>query len=255
MAVPAPLIDAIRFLTIVQVRDTGSAAAPDWLARAMKYFPLVGAGIGLASALVLLLANELWSPTVAALLAVMASIIATSALHEDGLADTADAFGGGWTVEKRLAIMKDSRIGTYGALALGLGVALRVAAVADMPMWAGPAALIAAHAAARAVPALVMNHLSYAGDTAAMKVSYMEAPVRPDEIRFALGVVALAALPLALLSLKAVVAGWLCGAVLAWLLTKWSRRLIGGYTGDVLGAVEQVCEIGFLLGVAAALNT
>jgi adenosylcobinamide-GDP ribazoletransferase len=254
MALPAALIDAIRFLTIVRVRDTESARTPDWLARAMKYFPVVGAGIGVVSALVLLLANELWSPVISALLAVMASIALTSALHEDGLADTADAFGGGWTIEKRLAIMKDSRIGSYGALALGLGVALRVAAVADMPMWAGPAALIAAHAAARAVPAFVMNHLSYAGDTAAMKVSYAEAPVRPDEIRFALVVTALAALPLAFVSLKAVVVGWIYGALLAWLLTKWSRRLIGGYTGDVLGAVEQACEIGFLLGVAAAMN-
>ncbi|CAN5395263.1 adenosylcobinamide-GDP ribazoletransferase [soil metagenome] len=254
MALPDPLIDAIRFLSIVHVRDTGSASAPDWLARAMKYFPVVGAGIGLASAIVLLVANELWSPVISALLAVTTSIVLTSALHEDGLADTADAFGGGWTIEKRLAIMKDSRIGSYGALALGLAVALRVAAISEMPMWAGPAALIAAHAAARAMPALVMNHLSYAGDTAAMKVSYMEAPVRPAEIRFALIVVALAALPLALVSLKAVLAGWICGAVLAWLLTKWSRRLIGGYTGDVLGAVEQVCEIGFLLGVAAAMS-
>ena len=254
MRLPGDLLNAIRFLTIVRVPDTESATAPDWLARAMKYFPVVGAGIGLASAIVLLLANELWGTVISALLAITTSIVLTSALHEDGLADTADAFGGGWTAEKRLAIMKDSRIGSYGALALGLGVALRVAAVSDMPMWAGPAALIAAHATARAVPAFVMNHLGYAGDTAAMKVSYMEAPVRPGEIRFALGVVALAALPLALVSLKAVLAGWACGALLAWLLTKWSRRLIGGYTGDVLGAVEQVGEIGFLLGVAAMFS-
>jgi adenosylcobinamide-GDP ribazoletransferase len=255
MALPDPLVDAIRFLTIMRVRDTESASAPDWLARAMKFFPLVGAGVGLASALVLLIANELWSPVVSALLAVAASIVLTSALHEDGLADAADAFGGGWTVEKRLAIMKDSRIGTYGALALGIGVALRVAAIADMPMWAGPAALIAAHAAARAMPAFAMNHLGYAGETAAMKVNYAEVAVRPDEIRFGLVVVAVAALPLALVSLKAVLVGWICGAVLAWLLAKWSRRLIGGYTGDVLGAVVQVCEIGFLLGVAGALST
>ena len=148
MRMPNALLDAIRFLTIVRVRDTESAMAPDWLARAMKYFPAVGAGIGLCSAIVMLLANEFFSPVIAALLAVTTSIVITSALHEDGLADTADSFGGGWSVEKRLAIMKDSRIGTFGALALGIGVALRVVAVSDMPMWAGPAALIAAHAAA-----------------------------------------------------------------------------------------------------------
>ncbi len=253
MRLPAPLLDAIRFLTIVRVPD-GEAMAPDWLARAIKYFPVVGAGIGLVSAAVLMIANEFWSPVISALLAVTTSIVLTSALHEDGLADTADSFGGGWSVEKRLAIMKDSRIGTFGALALGLGVALRVAAVADMPMWAGPAALIAAHAAARAVAAFVMNHLRYAGDTAAMKVSYAEAPVRSEELWFALSVVALAALPLALISLTAVAVGLLGGALLAFALARWSRRLIGGYTGDVLGAVEQMFEIGFLLGVVAAMG-
>ena len=254
MRLPDSLLDAIRFLTIVRVRNTESAMAPDWLARAMKYFPVVGAGIGLVSALVLLIANEFVSPVIAALLAVTAGIILTSALHEDGLADTADAFGGGWTIEKRLAIMKDSRIGSYGALALGLGVALRVAAISDMPMWAGPAALIAAHAAARAAPAFVMNRLRYAGNTAAMKVSYAEAPVRSGELRFALVVVLLAMLLLALISLSTVLVGLLCGAALAFVLTRWSRHMLGGYTGDVLGAVEQVFEIGFLLGVVAALS-
>jgi adenosylcobinamide-GDP ribazoletransferase len=254
MHLPDPLVDAIRFLTIVRMRDTESAMAPDWLARAMKYFPVVGAGIGLMSAVVLLLANEFFSPVIASLMAVTASIVLTSALHEDGLADTADAFGGGWTIEKRLAIMKDSRIGSYGALALGLGVALRVAAISDMPMWAGPAALIAAHAAARAGPAFVMNHLAYAGDAAAMKVSYAEAPVRSNELTFALIMVLLAALPLALISLSAVITGVLCGAALAFLLARWSRKMLGGYTGDVLGAAEQMFEIGFLLGVAAAMS-
>ncbi|MDB5503016.1 MAG: cobalamin-5-phosphate synthase, partial [Tardiphaga sp.] len=229
MRLPGELLNTIRFLTIVPVPDAVGEMAPDWLARAMKYFPVVGAGVGLVSAIVLLLANEFWSPVIAALLAVVASIIVTGAFHEDGLADTADSFGGGWSVEKRLTIMKDSRIGTYGALALGLGVALRVAAIADLPMWAGPAALIAAHAAARAAPAFVMNHLSYAGDTASMKVSYVEAPVRSNELWFALVAMTLAALPLAAISFKAVVIGLLCGAALAAVLARWSRRLLGGY--------------------------
>ena len=254
MPLPANLVHAIRFLTVLRVPDSGETMAPDWLARAMKYFPLVGAGIGLLSALVLLLADRLWGPTIAALLAVAASIILTSALHEDGLADTADAFGGGWTVDKRLAIMKDSRIGTYGALALGLGVALRVAVLAALPPMAAAATLIALHAAARVMPALVMNNLAYAGDTAAMKVSYAETPVRSGELQFALAIAVLAALPLMWVSLTSVITGWICGALLAMLLAAWSKRLIGGYTGDVLGAVEQVCEIGFLLGVLAVVS-
>lgn len=248
------LLNAIRFLTVLPVPATSVAQEADWLARAMKYFPIVGVGIGAASAIVFLVASEFWSPLIAALLAVTTSIVITSALHEDGLADTADSFGGGWTIEKRLAIMKDSRIGTYGALALGLGTALRIAALAALPIWAGAAALTAAHAAARAMPAFVMNRLPYSGDTTTMKVSYADAPLRSDELIFALIVVALASIPLAFVSVASLIAGLLLGAALAALLALWSRRLIGGYTGDVLGAVEQLFEIGFLLGVAALIK-
>jgi len=248
------LLNAIRFLTVLPTPQSNDALASDWLSRAMKYFPLVGAGIGFVSALVFVVAHQFWSPLISAILAVTTSIALTSALHEDGLADTVDAFGGGWTVERRLAIMKDSRIGTYGALALGLGCALRVAALSSLPLWAGAAALIAMHAAARAMPAFVMNRLVYAGDTSAMKVSYAEAPVRSDEVTFLLITAFIAAIPLALISFKSVVIGLLLGALLGALLARAAKRLIGGYTGDVLGAIEQLFEIGFLLGVAAVLR-
>ena len=93
-------------------------------------------------------------------------------LHEDGLADTADGFGGGWSVEKRLAIMKDSRIGAYGALALCSALRCGWRHWRTCRYGPRPRRLIAAHAAARITPAFVMNALPYAGDTAAMKVSY-----------------------------------------------------------------------------------
>jgi len=246
--------NALRFMTIIPVASSDAATAPDWLSRCVKYFPVVGIGIGIASALAWLLAGKIWGPGIAALLAVATSIIVTGGLHEDGLADTADSFGGGRSLEKRLAIMKDSRIGAYGALALGFGVALRVAALAELPLWAGAAALVAAHAAARVTPALVMKRLSYAGDTAAMKVSYADAPVSTSEVQFALVVAACALLPLAFVSIPSVISGLLLGAALAAGLAAWARKLIGGYTGDVLGAVEQVFEIGFLLGVAAVIR-
>lgn len=246
--------NAVRFLTILPVRSVPGEMAPDWLTRCLKYSPLVGAGIGLASSLVWLIANELWDSTIAALLAIAASIVLTGALHEDGFADTFDGFGGGWSIEKRLTIMKDSRIGTYGALALGLGVALRIAALAALSPWAGAAVLIAAHAAARAAPSFVMLKLSYSGDVAAMKVPYVQSRPRADELLFVLVVTAAAAVPLALISVISIAAGWICGAVLAAALAAWSRRLIGGYTGDVLGAIEQMFEIGFLLGAAAVLG-
>lgn len=248
------LLNAIRFLTVMPTPPADEAPAPDWLARAMKYFPLVGAGIGLVSALVFIVAHQFWSPLMAAILAVTTSIALTSALHEDGLADTVDAFGGGWTVERRLAIMKDSRIGTYGALALGLGCALRIAALCSLPLWTGAAALIAMHAAARAMPAFVINHMAYAGDTSAMKVSYAETPIGGGEIMVLLITALLATIPLAFISFRSVVIGLLIGALCGAWLARSAKRLIGGYTGDVLGAVEQLFEIGFLLGIAAVIR-
>jgi adenosylcobinamide-GDP ribazoletransferase len=247
-------LNALRFLTILPVPSSATAQEPDWLSRCVKYFPLVGIGIGLASAAMWCLAGEIWGPVIAALLAVVTSIVVTGALHEDGLADTADGFGGGWTVEKRLTIMKDSRIGAYGALALSFGIALRIAALADWPLWTGVAALVAVHAAARITPAFVLSRMAYKGDVAAMKVAYEESPIRSDEFRFALMVVIVALLPLAFVSFTAVASGLLLGGALAAALAAWSRRLIGGYTGDVLGAIEQVFETGFLLGVAAVIQ-
>ncbi|MDR3484904.1 MAG: adenosylcobinamide-GDP ribazoletransferase [Bradyrhizobium sp.] len=247
-------LNALRFMTIVPVPSSETAIAPDWLSRCARYFPVVGIGVGLVSAVVLLLADRIWSPVVASLLAVAASILVTGALHEDGLADTADGLGGGSSVEKRLAIMKDSRIGTYGTLALAFSLSLRVAALADMPSWTAAAALISAHAAARITPAFVMNALPYAGDTAAMKVSYVDASVSTHDRRFALVVVLCALLPLAFISILSLISGLLVGAALAAPVTYWARKRINGYTGDVLGAIEQMFEIGFLLGVAAVVG-
>jgi adenosylcobinamide-GDP ribazoletransferase len=247
-------MNALRFMTIVPVPSSDDAVAPDWLSRCAKYFPVVGIGIGLASAVVILLADRIWSPVVASLLAVATSMAITGALHEDGLADTADGLGGGSSVEKRLAIMKDSRIGTYGTLALAFSLSLRVTALADMPVWTAAAALISAHAAARVTPAFVMNALPYAGDTAAMKVSYIDVSISAHDRGFALIVVLCALLPLAFVSILSVISGLLFGAALAAALTLWARKRINGYTGDILGAIEQVFEIGFLLGVAAVIR-
>lgn len=250
----AQLLDAIRFLTILPVSDADRAPEPDWLTRAMTFFPIVGVGIGVIAASMLTLGASLFGPLLGALLAVAASIAVTGALHEDGLADTFDSFGGGWTVARRLEIMKDSRIGTYGALALGLGVALRVAALALLPLWAALAALVACHAAARATPGFVKRKLTYAGDVSGMKVNYADTPMRQDELVLVLVSVGLAALPLLLVSPLALIAGLLLGAAFAAAMAVWARRLLGGYTGDVLGATEQMFEIGFLLGAAAVLT-
>lgn len=246
-------LNAVQFLTLVPVRSPATLD-DDWLLRAAKYFPVVGACIGLFSALVLFLASIAWSGIVPALLAVAVSIALTGALHEDGLSDTADGLGGGRSVQARLDIMKDSRIGVYGTLVLGLGVALRVGALASLPPLVGMAALFAAHSAARFPPIIVLRTLKHTGDPASAKVSYLGRPVSGGEVLFGALVVLLALLPLAAWSIPAALVALLLGALPVIWLCRLARRLVGGYTGDILGAVEQVFEIGFMLGVAAVLG-
>jgi adenosylcobinamide-GDP ribazoletransferase len=245
--------NALRFLTVLPAPRV-DRVDDDWLIRAAKYFPLVGVIVGLCSAIVLLLAGKIWSGVLPPLLAIAAGIAFTGALHEDGLADTADGFGGGRSRESRLTIMKDSRIGTYGALALGLTMALRVAALAALPPSIGAAALIAAHAGGRLAAAAAMTTLSYAGDPVATKLTYTDAPLRSSEIALAVIFLLAAWLPLARTGILATFIGLLSGAVPAGWLVDRARRLIGGYTGDVLGAIEQVFEVGFLLGVAGVIR-
>jgi adenosylcobinamide-GDP ribazoletransferase len=245
--------NALRFLTVIPA-PSADHVEDDWLMRSAKYFPLVGIIVGCFSAIVLLFAGKIWNGLLPPLLAVAAGIALTGALHEDGLADTADGFGGGRSRQSRLAIMKDSRIGTYGTLALGLTVALRVAVLATLPPWIGAAALIAAHAGGRLAAAAVMTTLPYAGDPAATKLNYTEAPLRPAEIALAAILLLAALLPLAQTGIFAALIGLLFGAALAGWLVDLAGKLLGGYTGDVLGATEQLFEVGFLLGVAGVLR-
>jgi adenosylcobinamide-GDP ribazoletransferase len=246
-------LDAVRFLTRLPV-PAADQIEPDWLARSARYFPLVGVLVGLVSAGALLLASELWTGVLPALLAVTASILVTGALHEDGFADTADGFGGGRTTEQRLTIMKDSRLGAYGALALGLGTALRVAALASMPVYAAAAALIGAHAGSRLAAAVVMHAYSYAGDPTARRIAHASDRLRAAELVLAVVVSVAALMPLLLITVPGSLVAAATGGLLALGIARLARQLIGGYTGDVLGAAEQSFEIGFFLGAATILS-
>lgn len=239
---------AAQFLTRLPLPAT--PYDPGWLPRAAKYFPLAGGLVGLVSGLVLVAASHLWPMPIPALLAIGAAILVTGALHEDGLADTADSFGA-FTREKRLAIMKDSRIGTFGVLALALGLALRAAALWTMPAWTGLAALVAAGAGGRLAAVLLMAAAPYAGDRSASRIAHAPARPRGSEIGVAL-VLGLA--PLALLPPGRVGLALGLGAAAALLLAVRVCRGLGGYTGDVLGAVVVVFETAFLLGAARVLS-
>jgi adenosylcobinamide-GDP ribazoletransferase len=224
-----------------------AAATPltgDALARAAWAFPLAGLLVGLIGALAYGLAHKLGLPAwPAAALAVAATMLATGCLHEDGLADTTDGFGGGQTRGRKLEIMRDSHIGAYGVCALVLAVVLRAGAVssfanAHLVVWA----LIASHGAARAaMPALMLLLPPARSDGLSFDAG--RPPLQNAAAAAVLGFVILAICLhparafLALIFLAAVV------AVMAWL----SRTQIGGQTGDVLGALEQVSEIVVLL--------
>ncbi len=237
---------ATAFFTRVPI---ASPNGPTWqIASAAWAFPLVGAGIGAVAALAFFLAQliglDRWP---AALVAVFAGVALTGALHEDGLADTADGFCGGHDRETRLAIMRDSRQGSFGVLALVASALLRAAALAGIGdvIHAG-LALIAAYAASRAILPAAMRLLSPArtdglGATAG-------AP-RPRDVTAAASIGIAIALT-ALGPTRGIIALGLAIAMV-FATAGIARRLIGGYTGDVLGAFQQTGEIVMLLAASA----
>lgn len=221
---------------------------PEDLARAARLYPLVGLLVGLLGGAVFWLAHWLGLPAViAALLALAATILVTGALHEDGLSDVADGFGGAFARDRKLEIMRDPRTGTFGALALILSVGLRTAALATLATPAAAAAgLVAAHSASRAALPAVMALLPLAR---ASGLAGQTGKPGLDQAAIAV-VLALIIVVLAVgigqgLAVAILVAIWAaCVALLA-------RAQIGGYTGDVLGAVQQICEIAVLLALVA----
>jgi len=225
------------------------AAARAQLAGASWAFPVVGALIGAMGAVVFVLASAVGLPPwVAALLAVASTVLTTGGLHEDGLADVADGFGGAVAPEDKLAIMRDSRIGTYGTLALILSVALRAAALAAIaePL-AAAAALVAAHAGARAGLPAVMRGVPLArADGLAADAGMPEAAT----VGTAIGLAGLIAF--VMLGVGTAVLALAAAAAATAAMAAWARRQIGGYSGDVLGAVQQLAEIAILLAVATA---
>ncbi len=224
--------------------------APDWIARAAVYYPVVGGLAGCVCALTFWLASHVWTGALPALLAIGVGVIVTGGFHEDGLADAADGLFGGATPERRLAIMKDSRIGSYGALALGLILGAKVLALAATPIALGALGLIAAHACARAACVGVMWALPYAGDASLSKLA-PHARVKPGEMILA---AVFAGLTLVLLPPPRAGLALMSAAAAASLVAFAAQRRIGGWTGDVAGAVEQVFETAFLLALSARLG-
>lgn len=244
----ALLACAIQFLTRLPVPQL-KAFETDWLTRSARYFPLAGQVVGALAALVLVAASQVWPPWIAALLAVGSGLLVTGALHEDGLADSADGLFGGRTPEVRVAIMKDSRIGAFGVLALGMVLGLKVAGLAALPPTTAAVALVAAHGFGRAAAAVTMWATPYAPAGRPTRWTPSAAGVRGWEAVVAVG---LSLWPLVLMEPSAAIAAVLGGAMASAAGARLAQRRLGGHTGDVLGAVEQLGEVGFLLGACAA---
>ena len=234
---------AVRFFTRLPVPGWVGHSA-DMLNHSARYFTLVGLIVGLIGALVFAATSFFLPKTLAVLLAMAATILVTGAFHEDGWADMVDGFGGGWTRERTLEIMKDSRIGSYGAIALVLLLLAKFMALVELDMLLIAPALIAGHALSRLCATSVMHFLDYARDEGKAKPLATRISIDELVVAGAFGLIALVLLPP-----LPVITGVLFAAAATAFLTRKFRRRLGGYTGDCLGATQQLSEVAFYLGL------
>ncbi|MET0747790.1 MAG: adenosylcobinamide-GDP ribazoletransferase [Rhizobium sp.] len=248
---------AVGFLSRIRLPDAVFAGDDGNLGRVARAFPVAGALIALPAALAFgLLTAAHVDALLSALLVLAIHTLVTGALHEDGLGDTADGLGGGADPDRALAIMKDSRIGSYGAIALILTFALRAAALAAIARGLPPlaAALTLPAAAALSRAALVWHW-------------HALPPARPD------GVAAAAGRPDATAATIALASGLLLAVLLLWwrlpamvlvdvvglaavftlAFTAYVRKRLAGHTGDTIGATQQICEIAVFCALAMAV--
>ena len=240
---------AVAFLTRLPMPHP-EGATPQHFVRAHRMFPLVGAAIGGAVGLLCLALRAIGLPDLAAAaLALGVGALLTGALHEDGIADVADGFGGGRDVAAKLEIMRDSRLGAYGALILMVSFVAKLSAFAALPDGVVVQSLIAAHALARGVLPFMAMKMPYARkDGLAANAGRPDSATAMTAGAFAF-LIAMLALPWRA-ALGATLVAAACAIGMAWL----AQRQIGGQTGDVLGGAEQFGETAILLLLAARLG-
>lgn len=213
------------------------------LDRAARYFPLVGALVGGWGALVTWAALAVLPASLAVLLGMAATVLATGGFHEDGLADTCDGCGGGWSREQMLTIMKDSRLGSYGALGLFLALAFKLAALLELAHQGAATvalAILVAHAGSRLAPVLVMRALPYVREDDAAKSKPLARAIDGPGLTVA---TLSAGLPLLLLAPQRAALAFAAVLLVASGASRYFRSRLGGYTGDCLGATQQFAEL------------
>ncbi|MGJ8618695.1 MAG: adenosylcobinamide-GDP ribazoletransferase [Methylophilaceae bacterium] len=229
----------------------------DELNYATKYFPLVGILVGLIGAGVYILGAAFLPSTIAILSSMVSTIYLTGAFHEDGLADSADGIGGGWSREQILTIMQDSRLGTFGAIALCLALLTKFQLLYSLNSDWIPIALISAHAISRLAAAWVMATLHYAKQSGKAKPLATEISGSSLILANIFGLFPIAIVltffvvsryPLAEIALFILMTG--LPVILTW--SWWRKKVqnwLGGYTGDTLGAMQQITELAFYFGL------
>nr|MBL8412546.1 adenosylcobinamide-GDP ribazoletransferase [Dechloromonas sp.] len=243
------LLGAVRFFTRLPVPAWVGHSA-EALSQSARYLPAVGLLVGGIGALVYLAATAFWPQPVAVLLSMAATLLATGAFHEDGLSDTADGLGGGWDKARILAIMKDSRVGSYGVVALVLTLLGKFALLTALEPALLPLALLAGHAFSRFCATVLLATMDYARDDDSAKSRPLAGRMSAPSLAFA-AVAGLGMLPF-LPPAQGLLGIALAGLATGWLAAKF-RRWLGGYTGDCLGAVQQVSELAFYLGLTCHL--
>lgn len=225
----------------------------DMLQKSARYFSWVGLLVAAIGSVVFLLSYRVFSPALSITISITATILATGAFHEDGFADCCDAFGGGWTKEKILTIMKDSRLGTYGVVGLTgilvFKVLLLIELLSYLPDIQVALLMLAAHSTSRLMAVSMMQQYEYVQDIDTSKIK----PLANRKLTGSEFLVAMIGAGLPFIFLQPSFLPALLPVIVARIyLGRYFKKWIGGYTGDCLGATQQVCEIVFYLGSVLA---
>lgn len=236
-------LTAVMFYTRIPV-PRSLEYSPERLNRSTRYFPLMGWVVGGIGAAVFYGLSFLFPSPLAVFLSMMATIFTTGAFHEDGFADFCDGFGGGYTREKIFSIMKDSRLGTYGTIGLIGILGTKFLALQSFPPTRLPSVLWAAHAFSRLMPVLVIFTSIYSHDDELSKAKPIGKKGKNSDFIVA-AVTGL--LPMLLFPWQFMAAILPVSLITTYVFKKYIERKIGGYTGDCLGALQQITEIVFYL--------
>jgi adenosylcobinamide-GDP ribazoletransferase len=249
----------VQFFTRIPI--TGSVARwvgfePEWISRATRFFPLIGLLVAICMSAFFWLALQVTVHGVALALTLAFGVLLTGAFHEDGFADFCDGFGGAHTPEKIVAIMRDSRVGAYGAIAVALLMLIKHASLWGKPFFSVCIALAFAHVISRAAAVIIMSALPYVEATIGNKTNEQVKPVA-QHLRWADKLLPLLTVALVLFASVYYGVTWrqiVASFVLVLISTLWMYRTLksrlGGYTGDTLGATQQVCEVACLVAFA-----